>query len=106
MKAITLTGLRQVDELSPKCTPVEDTTMAGEKVIRCQEAVEAMDATAPKTVTLGRVAKKRSRKRARKPSNKSCVPEWINVRSRGGKMVRRCHCKGGPFLKNERCSRG
>lgn len=101
-----------MDELSKgtKCTPVEDNTMAGDKVIRCKEDVMELEAAAPaKVATLSGVSKKPRRKRATGhrlgSTDKPCVPEWIAMRSRGGREVKRCHCRNGKFLKSDRCSR-
>lgn len=64
MKVITLTGLKQVDELSrgTKCTPVEDSTMSGDKVIRCKEDIAVLEASAPPKLASLSGMKKRSSK--------------------------------------------
>lgn len=108
-KVITLSGLKQVDELpkGSECTPVEDSTMAGDKVIRCKEYVMELEKTAPVKVE-ALVKPKRHRKRA--PGHhlgsvdKPCVPEWVAMRTKLGKTVKRCHCRHGRLLKSSACS--
>jgi hypothetical protein len=109
-KVITLSGLTQVDELpkGSECTPVEDATLTGTKVIRCKEDVVELEKSAP--AKLGEVvALKRPRKRG--PGHrlgsvdKPCVPEWIVLRTKGGKSLRRCHCKNGRLTKSSLCER-
>jgi hypothetical protein len=78
--------------------------MSGGKVIRCKEDVVELDAAAPPMVaTLSGVAKKR-RKRKSQPASESCVPKWVAMRSKHGKTVKRCHCRGR-FLKSETCKK-
>ena len=120
MKVITLARLPQVDSISSgnRCTAVEDVSMAGDAVIRCKEDIMALDAAAPpkvttlsgvdvpaSAVTLGRKPKRVKRAYKKKATDKPCVPEWVAMRSRGGKEVKRCHCRGGRFVKNSACSR-
>ena len=104
-----LSGLKQVDKLSAgmKCTPVEDTTMAGEPVIRCTEDVVELEKSAPEKV--GEIVKEAKPRRKRNPGHKlgsidkSCVPEWVSLRTKNNKTVERCHCKHGRFMKNSMC---
>lgn len=105
MKVITLTGLKQVDELSrgTKCTPVEDSTMSGDKVIRCKEDIAVLEASAPpKLASLSGVGRIRKHSRRARPKNKPCVPEWVAMRTKLGKTVNRCRC-GGKLTKSARC---
>lgn len=112
-KVITLSGLEQVDDL-PKgsdCTPVESKTMAGGRVIRCKEDVVELEKNAPEKMGEIAVAAKKPR-RGRAPghllgaTDKACVPEWVALRTKLGKTVKRCHCKHGRFLKASACTRG
>lgn len=107
-KIVTLTGLKQASDLphGTKCTPVEDMTMAGDKVIRCKEDVVKLEAAAPeKVATLAGVGRvKKPRRRKARQTDKPCVPEWVAMRSRGGRQVKRCHCRHGKFLKSSACS--
>jgi len=112
MKVVTLTGLKQVDELpnGGKCTPVEDAMMSGDKVIRCKEDIVELDKTAPEKV--GEVVAMKPRRPRRRRTgqhlgmiDKPCVPEWVAVRTKLGKMVQRCHCQHGRFVKFSSCKR-
>lgn len=124
MKVITLARLPQVDSIAAgsKCTPVEDTSMAGEAVIRCKEDIMTLDSVSPPRVStlsgmesaalnatvaahMGRKPKRVKRAYKKRATDKPCVPEWVAMRSRGGKAVKRCHCRGGRFVKNAVCSR-
>jgi len=109
LKVITLTGLKQVDELSrgTKCTPVEDSTMSGDKVIRCKEDVEALEASAPaKLATLSGMKKHRKKGPGHRmgSTDRPCVPEWIAMRTKLGKSVQRCRCRG-KLVKSARCGK-
>lgn len=109
-KIITLSGLKQADGLSTgeDCTPVEDVTLAGDKVIRCKEDIAALEKSAPpKVATLSGVRKphKRSVGHRLGSTDRPCVPEWVAMRTKHGKTVRRCHCRNGRFMKNVACAR-
>ena len=109
-KVITLSGLKQVDELAKHsdCTPVEDKMMSGGKVIRCKEDVVELEKSAPEKVG-GIVTTKRPRRSGPGHTlgsiDKPCVPEWITLRTKNGKTMKRCHCRHGKLMKSSSCSR-